>query len=263
MSASALYTGLVTHRRARPVAHSLRYRVFMLLLDLDEAAGLARRLRLFRAGLLCFRQRDHGDGSKTGLRAWVERHLHEAGLETGGAIRVLCMPRVLGFAFNPLTVFFCYAASGAVHAVIYEVNNTFGQRHAYLLPVDGRQDLITQECAKDFHVSPFMDMGLRYRFRICPPAEDVSIGVQVLDSAGVVLAASFTGERQALTDRAIFRAVLAMPVQGAKVLGGIHWEAAKLWMKGLTLRPAPPPPASAISIYGAAIAHTSKVDTLP
>jgi DUF1365 family protein len=251
MTASALYTGLVTHRRARPVAHALRYRVFMLLLDLDEAPALARGLRWFgfdRRGLLSFRQADHGEGTPGGLRGWVDTQLRAGGIEAGGAIRVLCMPRVLGFAFNPLTVFFCYAVDGKIAATLYEVNNTFGQRHAYLLPAHGRQDMIAQECDKDFHVSPFMDMAMRYRFRICPPHEDVSIGIQVLDDRGVVLAASFSGARHALTDRAMLREVLAMPLQGAKVLGGIHWEALKLWLKGLKLRPAPPLPSSLVSL---------------
>ena len=251
MIRSGLFAGVVTHRRARPVVHGLRYRIFMLLLDLDEAAGLSARLRLFgfdRAALLSFRQVDHGNGMLGALRAWVEQHVQAAGLETGGAIRVLCMPRVLGFAFNPLTVYFCHAPDGRLSATIYEVNNTFGQRHGYLLPVDGRPDLIVQECGKAFHVSPFMGMDLRYRFRIRPPGEDVSVGIQVLDAQGPVLAASFAGTRHALTDRAILRAVLAMPLQGAKVLGGIHWEAVKLWCKGLRLRPSPPAPVSAMSL---------------
>jgi DUF1365 family protein len=251
MIASALYTGLVTHRRSRPVAHALRYRVFMLLLDLDEAAKLTRGLRFFgvdRRRLTGFRQSDHGAGRTAGLRDWVETHLREGGMATGGAIRILCMPRVLGHAFNPLTVFFCYARDGALQAVLYEVNNTFGQRHGYLLPVMGRADLVQQECAKEFHVSPFLDMALRYRFRIVPPGEDVSIGIQVLDEQGVILSASFSGVRRALTDRALMGAVLGMPMQGAKVLAGIHWEALKLWMKGMKLRPEPPPPATDVTI---------------
>jgi DUF1365 family protein len=251
MTASALYTGLVSHRRTRPAVHALRYRVFMMLLDLDEAPALNRRLRLFRfdrRGVLSFHQRDHGDGTKGGLRGWVETQLQAAGMPTGGAIGVFCMPRVFGYAFNPLTVFFCHGLDGKLLATIYEVNNTFGQRHAYVLPAGGRQDLVAQECEKAFHVSPFMDMDLRYRFRIIPPHEEVSIGIQVLDAHGIILAASFSGDRQPLTDRAMLREILAMPLQGAKVLGGIHWEAAKLWLKGVKLRPAPPLPARPVSI---------------
>jgi uncharacterized protein len=254
MTASAIFTGLVTHRRTRPVVHALRYRVFMLLLDLGEAATLRKSLRLFRVdapGLLSFRQRDHGDG-KGNLRQWAETQLHEAGYPQCGAIRILCMPRVFGFAFNPLTVFFCHAPSGKLQAIIYDVNNTFGQRHAYVLPAND-SELIAQECGKDFHVSPFLDMALRYRFRIIPPNEDVSVGIQVLDAQGIILAASFAGARQKLTDRAILRAIAAMPVQGASVLAGIHWEALKLWLKGVKLRPEPPKPLSPVTIQKRAV----------
>jgi DUF1365 family protein len=249
MTASALYTGLVTHRRTRPVLHALRYRVFMMLLDLDEGPVLRKTMRLFRfdaPGLLSFRQRDHGDGGGH-LRPWAESQLREAGYPDCGAIRILCMPRVMGFAFNPLTVFFCYAPAGKLQAIIYEVNNTFGQRHAYVLPANGNE-LIAQECGKDFHVSPFLDMALIYRFRIIPPNEDVSVGIQALDGLGIILAASFAGARQKLTDRAILRAVASMPIQGAGVLAGIHWEAFKLWLKGVKLRPEPPKPASPVTI---------------
>jgi DUF1365 family protein len=248
MTVSALYTGLVTHRRTRPVAHALRYRIFMLLLDLDEAPRLAKTLRLFRfdaPGLLSFRQKDHGDGAGD-LRAWVDGHLVAAGY-TPGAIRILCMPRVLGFAFNPLTLFFCHAPDGTLQAVLHQVNNTFGQRHCYLLPAQGGSP-IAQECAKAFHVSPFLDMELRYRFRILPPASQVAIGIHVLDDRGIILTASFAGPRQALTDAALWRAIRAMPAQGIRVLAGIHWEAFRLWCKGLKLLPEPARPDSPISI---------------
>jgi len=257
---SALYHGWVTHHRSRPVTHALRYRIFMLLLDLDEAPALARDLRGFgfdSAGVLSFRQRDHGDGTAGGLRGWIDTHLAAAGLQAGGAVRVLCMPRVFGHAFNPLTVFFCLAPGGTLQAMLYEVNNTFGQRHSYLLPVldgavldgavldgavlDGAGP-VRQCCTKMFHVSPFMAMDLRYRFRVALPGERAGVFIAASDTEGVVLAASFTGRRQALSDRALLRAALRMPLLGMSVLAGIHWEAFKLWLKGLKLRPAPPAP---------------------
>ena len=106
MTQPALYHGIVTHHRFRPVAHALRYRIFMLLLDLDETGGLPGLLGIDRAGLLSFWQKDHGDGSPNGLRAWLRAQLQDAGLADTGHIQVLCMPRVLGHAFNPLTVYF-------------------------------------------------------------------------------------------------------------------------------------------------------------
>jgi DUF1365 family protein len=251
MSASALYHGVVTHHRRREVAHALRYRIFLLALDLDEVPSLARRLRWFgfdQRALLSFWQRDHGDGTKRGLRAWIDVQLAAAGLTGGGPVTVLCMPRVFGHAFNPLTLFFCHAPDGILQAILYEVNNTFGQRHAYLLPVHGDAAQIRQSCGKMFHVSPFMDMDVSYQFRVSLPAGRIGVFITASDNAGVVLAAGFTGRRQALTDAALLRAVFGMPLQGAKVVFGIHWEAMKLWVKGMKLRPAPPRPGTSVTI---------------
>jgi DUF1365 family protein len=233
------------------VVHALRYRIFLLLLDLDEAAALGRRLRWFgfdRPGLASFWQKDHGAGSVAGLREWINAQLAKAALPVGGAVRMLCMPRVLGHAFNPLTVIFSFAPGGALQALIYEVNNTFGQRHSYVLPVHGPQTPVRQNCAKMFHVSPFMAMDLRYRFRVAVPGERCGVFITASDDDGPLLSAAFTGRRQALTDTALARAVLRMPFLGAKVLVGIHWEATKLWLKGLKLRPAPPRPAASVTI---------------
>jgi hypothetical protein len=242
MTVSALYHGIVTHRRFRPVTHALRYRIFMLLLDLDETVGVPSLLGIDRTGLLSFRQRDHGDGSNNGLRAWIAAQLGQAGLEPAASVRVLCMPRVLGHVFNPLTVYFCHGAGGALRAMIYEVNNTFGGRHAYTLAVGGPSDRIAHGCDKTFHVSPFMDMDLHYRFRVRPADETVSLVIHTDDAQGAMLTAGFAGRRQALSNANIFRAALSIPFLGLKVLGGIHWEALRLWLKGLKLRPAPPKP---------------------
>ena len=137
---STLYAGIVTHRRVRPRPHRLRYRVFWMLLDLDEIGQLPRRLRLFshnRFNALSFFDTDHGDGSGRPLRDQVEGHLRAAGLATdGGAIRLFCMPRVFGYGFNPLSVYFCYQRDGSLAALLYEVHNTFRERHSYLIPVE-------------------------------------------------------------------------------------------------------------------------------
>src|SRR5580658_140903 len=172
---STLYAGIVTHRRLRPRPHRLRYRVFWMLLDLDEIGRLPRRLRLFshnRFNALSFFDTDHGDGSGRPLRDQVEGHLRAAGLATdGGAIRLFCMPRIFGYGFNPLSVYFCHRRDGALVALLYEVRNTFGERHSYLIPVGASDDaVIRQSCDKCFYVSPFLDMSLRYDFRVVPPA---------------------------------------------------------------------------------------------
>ena len=137
---STLYAGTVMHRRVRPRAHRLRYRVFWMLLDLDEIAALPHILRLFshnRFNAVSFFDNDHGDGSGRPLRAQVEEHLQAAGIAPdGGPIRLLCMPRVFGYGFNPLSVYFCYQRDGSLAAMLYEVHNTFGERHSYLIPVE-------------------------------------------------------------------------------------------------------------------------------
>jgi DUF1365 family protein len=252
MSVSCLYDAVVVHRRTRPVGHRLRYRISTLLLDLDELPALAQRLRLFalnRPGVVSFHERDHGAGVHTGLRAWVEAQMRAAGLAPdGGPIRLLAMPRVLGHVFNPLSVFFCHRRNGALMAVLYEVNNTFGQRHSYLIPVTDAARPLRQRCDKAFYVSPFLPMDMRYRFRVAPPAETVSVGVYGDDAQGLLLAATLNGQRRALTDAALLGTVLRLQLLSLKVLAGIHWEALKLWRKGLRLVHRPPPPPHPVTI---------------
>ena len=250
---SGLYPGLVTHARFKPRRHVLRYRIFMLLADLDEVETLSRRLRVFgfdRAAPLSLQTRDHGDGSPAPLKSQVERHLAAAGLDHGGPIQVLCMPRVFGGVFNPLTVYFCHGPDGRLSAILYEVNNTFGERHSYLIPASEAAcaDLVEQGADKAFFVSPFMDMDLRYAFRIRPPGEAVSVGVEVSDGEGPVLSAAFAGRRRPLTDRALAGAVLSHPWMILGVMAAIHWEALKIWLKGERLRPRPPRPKAPVTV---------------
>ena len=242
--ASALYPGLVAHRRLRPRAHALRYRIFMLLLDLDEGPALTRGLRLFgfdAPGLMSFQTRDHGDGSETPLKVQVEQHLARAGIACGGPVRLLCMPRVLGGVFNPISVYFCHRPDGVLSAILYEVNNTFGERHSYLIPAEDAP-IVKQACDKGFYVSPFMDMDLSYAFRVRPPGDQVQVLVDVDDAEGRVLATGFVAERQALTDRNLARAWLTHPWMTLGVVGAIHWEALFIWLKGEKIRRRPAKP---------------------
>jgi DUF1365 family protein len=245
---SALYTGTVMHRRFKPKQHRLSYRVFWALLDLDELPALTKSLRLFsreRFNLFGFYNADHGDGSATPLRAQVEAYLTQAGIDLdGGSIRLLCMPRLLGFTFNPISVYYCYHRDGRLTALLYEVHNTFFQRHSYLIPVEDGADhqALEQRCLKAFYVSPFMDMDISYTFRVQPPAERIALVIDGADSAGRVITASLAGERRELTDSALFAAFIAFPLLTLKVVAGIYWEAAKLWIKGMRLRPRPPAP---------------------
>jgi DUF1365 family protein len=235
MTASALYVGHVMHHRLRPRVHRLRYRLFSLLLDLDEIDALAARLRLFSRGrfnLMAFYDRDHGDGSARPLRAQAEALLVQAGIGHGGAIRLLTMPRLCGFAFNPLSVWFCHDRSGALSAIIYEVHNTFGERHSYVLPVaptDG--DAVQQDVTKRFHVSPFLPMAMTYAFRVQPPGDRLSVAITAADERGPVLFAVHRADRTELSDRALLRAAVTHPLLTIKVVIGIGWEALRLWLK--------------------------------
>ncbi|PZO01463.1 MAG: DUF1365 domain-containing protein [Alphaproteobacteria bacterium] len=250
--ASALYVGPVTHRRFKPKTHALSYRVFMLLLDLDEFPDLFGRLKLLRSGrfgLMSFRARDHGDKAHDDLKTYVAARLSEAGVAGGGPIRLLCMPRVLGYGFNPLSVYFCHDTEERLTAILYEVRNTFGQRHSYLIatPEDG-PDPVQQTAPKRFYVSPFMDMDLTYVFDVAPPGEDVRITIQVRDKTGPVLTAAFAGQRRDLTDKALFQAWITHPLLTLKVMAGIHWEAVKIVAKGFRFHGKPALPAEPVTL---------------
>ena len=245
---SAIYTGVVAHERFKPRTHRLRYRLAQMLFDLDAMP----RGRLFsrnRFNLVSFRDRDHLDGSDVDLRVQVEQALAEAGLRPdGGAIRLLCMPRILGHAFNPISVFFCYHRDGGLMALLYEVNNTFGQRHSYLIAVDDPSaGSVHQRCDKAFYVSPFMTMAMTYDFRVVPPAATTAVVVHGDDAQGRVITASFVGRRSEVSDAALLGMVLRHGLLSLKVLGAIHWEALRLWLKGMRIQPRPPAPAHSVT----------------
>jgi DUF1365 family protein len=155
---------------------------------------------------------------------------------------LLCLPRVLGYVFNPLSLYYCYAADGRLAAVLYEVKNTFGEQHAYVLPVDPARasaEPIRQSCAKDLYVSPFIEMAARYHFRLAPPDRRLSVVIQEEVDGGPLLVATMTGRRRPLSDRELALAALRHPLMAHKVIAGIHLEALRLWRKGIALHPRP------------------------
>jgi DUF1365 family protein len=240
MADSALYEGWVMHRRLRPRHHRFKYSVFAMLLDLDELAGLDRSLKLFawnRRGLFSFHDRDHGDGRD--LKIWLDELLAQAGIGADGARQVLCYPRILGYVFNPLSVWFCRDAGGALKAIVYEVHNTYEERHAYVLPVDD-ETLVRHGCAKAFYVSPFLTPDCRYNFRIRPPRENVSVAINEDEAGRPILNASFAGDRRPLTDRTLLKMLFAYPLMTLKVVGAIHFEAVRLMAKGIRRHPHAP-----------------------
>ncbi len=258
---STLYVGSVMHRRLRPRPHRLRYRVFWMLLDLDEIASLPESLPLFshnRFNAVSFFDSDHGDGSARPLRAQVESHLTAAGIvPDGGAIRLLCMPRVFGYGFNPISVYFSYQRDGSLAAILYEVHNTFGERHSYLIPVNNAAGaVIDQSCRKVLYVSPFMDMDMSYTFRVAPPDQHVAVAIRTADRDGPLLIAALTGNRIALTNRTLLRVLATHPLLTLKVVGAIHWHALRMLLKGFRLRPRPNPPGIPVTV-GNAEGHKS------
>jgi uncharacterized protein len=256
-AAVSLVPGKVMHARFKPKAHRFSYSVFCLLIDLDRLAEANAASSLFSVGrfnLVTFRARDHATPGKTDdpvdLAARIRNHAAETGLDlTGGRVLLLAYPRVLGFVFNPIAVYFAYGADGDLKMVVYEVRNTFGEMHTYVAPVEPGQlgpEGLKQERNKVFYVSPFLDMPMRYHFRIRPPVEDVAIRILETDAEGPILSATFHGRRQALTTGSVLKLSIAMPLMTLKVVAGIHWEALKLWLKGVLLhtRPAAPSPVS-------------------
>jgi DUF1365 family protein len=253
---SALYPSRVTHRRSRPVRHAFSYRVTSMLLDLDELPRLDSELPLFshnRRSVVSFHDRDHGPKDGSPLRPWIDELLRDAGIPGGGPVRILCFPRLFGYVFNPLSEWFCYDGAGQVTAILHEVRNTFGEWHGYLIPVDPAREPgepILQRCAKVFHVSPFMDMDLEYRFRIVEPAERVAIGMRLRDRDGELFTASLAGCRVPMSNGAIARQLAARPLMTAKVIGGIHREAVALWRKGAPFRHREGGPRHTVDVVG-------------
>ncbi len=251
---SCLYAGSVTHARLTPTAHSFGYRAFYTLLDLDSIDSVTSRLRLFsrnRGNFISFHDADHLGADGRPLRKKVDALLQDADIDvSGGRILLLCMPRLFGYVFNPISVYFCHDAAGALVCMLYEVRNTFGQRHTYVVPVEAdarNADTVHQTARKLFYVSPFMDMDLTYSFNLLRPTKTVSLGIAAARGDTPVIRTLFVGRREALTDRAILRVLATHPLMTLKVVGAIHWEALRLWLKGLRVKPRPEAPAISVS----------------
>ncbi len=237
------------HRRQRPRENAFRYRVAYLCLDLgtlDEAVG--RWLKVDRPGLVSFRRADHGGRDGGDLKAWLRDILSEDGLDAvcDGEVVLMTMPRMLGYVFNPVSFWFCRDRAGDLRAVLCAVNNTFGERHCYLVHHDDRRPIHPDawlDGRKMFHVSPFLPVEGNYRFRFRLDEKIAHVDVNYHDAEGLMLATSVGGRREPLSDRAVLRRFLGNPIMTLGVVFRIHWQALQLWRKRAKFyrKPAPPP----------------------
>lgn len=247
-----LYSGKVMHQRMKPFGHRFEYKVFSLLLDLDQLDRVKRISGLFsvnRFNLVSFVEADHIDTRispvKNGIRAFADRLFINAGMARPLRIELLAYPRVFGHAFNPISLYYAYDETGALSGMIYEVRNTFGERHTYVCPVEPGQlsDAgLRQTRSKIFHVSPFIEMGMRYDFRVRAPGDELQFRILESDGQGPLLAASFSGKAAPLSTSALVSQLAKIPFLGLKIVAGIHFEAFRLWLKGAKFRRSPPPP---------------------
>ena len=243
---NALYVGEVRHARYRPKKHRFAYRVFSALLDVDDIDEDTLGLKLLsvnRFNLFSIRQCDHGAKDGTPLRPFIEGLLSEAKITAPDEIYILCYPRMFGFAFNPLTVYYCLNGDD-VSAMVYEVRNTFGDDHIYVVPLAGKSNetLVLHERDKLMHVSPFIGMRARYHFSAVKPGDTLRLVIRETEDKAPLLVASFFGRRRPLSDSGLLHAFFTHPLMTVKVLVAIHYEAAKLFMKGVPFIKRPDPP---------------------
>ncbi len=247
-----LALGEVRHRRTRPVGHAFRYPAMFIRVPvhrLDGAAFGGAWFGVNRGGLLGFRERDHGDG-RSDLREWIARTLADAGLRADGDIWLDTFPRVFGYAFKPVSFWHCHDRGGALVAIVAEVNNTFGERHCYLLaspdggPIRPGQTL---EAAKAFHVSPFCQVGGHYRFRFLQAGRRLVARIEHHDPQGPLLLTSLNGEIGPVNARRCALALVRRPLFAIAVIARIHWQALRLWVKGVPFHAKPEPPTRFVS----------------
>ena len=234
---SFIYTGTVIHKRFKPKIHSFNYKVFSLLIDLSEIDLLHKTLRLFsynKFNIISFFNKDHGPRDGSSLKNWVIDNLKKNNIESNEVeIKLLCYPRIFGYVFNPLSIFYVYDKNSDLIAVLYEVKNTFGEQHSYIFKTKKEQNLIQHVCKKKFHVSPFIEMNCVYFFRLLKPGNKISVIIDVQDPDGKILYASQDGVKSELNNNNLFKSYLKHPLMTFKIIITIHFEAFKLWIKGI------------------------------
>jgi len=236
---ASLYFGRVMHTRSRPRVHRFTYKVFSMLIDVDRIEEAGRRSRLFsidRFNLFSFHRKDHGARDGSSLREHIDGLLKDADLPPPSRIQLLCYPRILGYVFNPLSVYYCHDAQSRLMALVYQVHNTFGGAHSYVAPVDEAETsgrITRQSRDKHLHVSPFVGMAASYDFSLNDPAETLAVHIRESDENGPFLLATFDGQAKPFTTRMLAIAFVRYPLMTLKVMGAIHYEALRLWLKGV------------------------------
>ena len=236
---SLIYNGKVIHKRFKPKEHYFKYKVFSLLIDLDELDVIKKKIRIFsynKINILSFFDKDHGYRDGSSIKDWLIQVLQKKNISTINIkIKILCYPRIFGYVFNPLSIFFIYDADSNPIAILYEVKNTFGEQHTYVFKIDIKNKQIFNHCKKKFYVSPFMDLESKYFFKVLIPNERLSVIIDQRDKEGKLLFASQDGERVKLSSKNLLISYLKHPLMTLKIISAIHSEALKLWIKGIKL----------------------------
>ena len=236
---SCIYIGKVIHKRFKPKEHYFKYNVFSFLIDLDELTEIEKKIKFFsynKFNLISFYDQDHGNRDGSSLIEWVRKNLNQISVDCDKIkIKLLCYPRILGYVFNPLSIFFVYDKNASLAAILYEVKNTFGEQHTYVFRVESKERNIQNYCKKKFYVSPFMDLSSEYHFKIQNPENKLSIVIDQKDEDGKLLFASQDGTRSDFTSKNLLLAFLRHPLMTFKIISAIHLEAIKLWIKGVKL----------------------------
>tara|TARA_B100001093_G_scaffold187866_1_gene180421 strand:- start:1443 stop:2219 length:777 start_codon:yes stop_codon:yes gene_type:complete len=236
LKSSKIYVGKVIHRRFKPKNHYFKYRVFSLLIDLDDLNEIDNKIKLFsynKFNIISFFDKDHGDRDGTSLKNWVKKKLENIGVDNKEIkIKLFCYPRILGYVFNPLSVFFIYDKNDKIISIFYEVKNTFGEQHTYIFKAEDNETL-RNGCVKKFHVSPFIDMECNYKFRVNKPSDKISVIIDQSDKDGKLLFASQDGTAKEFSNKNLFVSYIFHPLMTFKVIVAIHYEAFKLWLKGI------------------------------
>ncbi len=236
---SSIYDGKVIHHRFKPKEHYFKYNVFSLFLDLDEIELIEKKIIFFsynKFNLVSFFEKDHGPRNGGSLKSWVKENLKNIGIDKEDIkIKLLCYPRIFGYVFNPLSIFYIYDKNDNLISILYEVKNTFGEQHTYIFKIDKPEDKIENYCSKKFYVSPFIEMESNYHFKISKPGNKLSVVINQSDSEGKLLYASQNGIKKEFSNKNLIFSYLSHPLMTFKIISAIHFEALKLWLKGIKL----------------------------